>query len=576
MGAGAQGCLVHAGILNGDETLTEIAKDIFIKDVKNELLFGTEGVASLFPCGPVLQANPFAEQLDLENEEKFPDFHKNIIKNQYEKVAGQLNLAGGFMILPICDPFALGFALGIDMKIKIPKFPEGFIDFLIPNLPKLALDLELMPPIKLAAKLPGLIQIPSIPNFEIPKLPNPALDFVPGLNFDLQFALKLPIVILNVIAKLPSLLLELPNLPSAICKIVFESNLFEIRPDSGIKIAAYKVLTKKVTEMILLTAIGKVVGSSPVGIVGGFGAMFGYKTISESGDFTNDIRGKIMSYAESCVDLNYGDRTKRDEYAQRLFYTEYGDGQPRNNLPKNDPLYDKRVIGKEKTLIKASELSSCGLFVRACLFAGGARYTFKYSHDQKINTKNGRYYDFFVDEYRLINGGGVVISTLINAAKAKNAYIPPPKNDLLELKQGDLIIVYDSKFANREHVLLVAEDYNSGTYELITIEGGQIDESNSNKPTAITKKIYKNPKFATHEFKNKKNQLESPSSFTIQKNGTILLSGRRILCIIDSEIFCESMIGANSTNPTKTIEHDIFDNNDPYSDFQSGLIPKEG
>lgn len=578
MGDGARGCLVHAGVLEGDESLTPTAKNLFIQDVKNELKLGSEATPVIFPCGPSFAPNPFADQLELEDETKFPDFHKNIIKGQYEKIASQLNIQGGYTILPICDPFALGFSLGIDLKANI-KFPEGFVEFLIPNLPKLALDLELMPPIKLAAKLPGLLSLPSLPNFNIPSIPNPAFDFSPGLNADLQFALKLPELLLNIITSLPSLLLDLPNLPSAICKIVFDSKLFDVRPDSTIKLVAYKVLVRKITEMLLIVAVGKVVGSSPVGITGGFGAMFGYKTLNTGEDNQFDVRAKIIDYATACVDLSYGDKsvvndtTVRELYAQRLFYTEYGDGTPKN-IDKNDPTYDPRVIGKEKTLIKASELSSCGLLARACMFAGGAKYVFKYANKPLLNKSKVGYYDFFTDEYRTFNGSGICISTLVEAAKTKGALIDNEKSDLPSLKKGDLIIVYDPKVSNREHVMIVAKDYRRGSFVLETIEGGQADERNNNKPTAIRKKTYKNPNEFKSEFKNR-GLFESPYSFVTTKSGKVSLSGRYVYALIDGEKLCTNSQGSDVFNPSKTIEHEIYDNNNPANDLKNGYLPEE-
>ena len=48
------GCQTHAGILKqGEGTLTDIAKKKFIKEVKQEMVYGTENVPEppLFPCG---------------------------------------------------------------------------------------------------------------------------------------------------------------------------------------------------------------------------------------------------------------------------------------------------------------------------------------------------------------------------------------------------------------------------------------------------------------------------------------------------------------------------------------------
>lgn len=584
MGAGAQGCLYHAGVVNADETLTKRAVDLFIEDVKKELLLGSDGYTPVFPCGPTIAPNPFAEQLDLENEKKFPDFHKQIIHGMYEKVAKQLNLAGGFTILPICDPFALAFALGIDLDLDI-EFPDGFLDYLIPNLPKLAIDLDLMPPIKLAAKFPGLLKVPpSFPSFSVPPIPIPALNFNPGLNIDLQFALKFPKLLLNLVAQMPGLILDLPNLPSAICNIIFKSGLFSVIPEASLRIVAYKILVRKISEMMMIIVAGKVVGSSPVGVTGGMGSKLGYDPpVTKKNRKSKNPRDRMIAYAEKCVDLQWGNKsqhhdggTVQDQYVQRLLYTEYGDGSRKDNLKKDDPLYDPRVIGKKKCIEKASNSSSCGTFVRACAAAGGAKYVFKYAGQPQLNKnpKVERYYDFFTDEYRLINGEGIAIEALLQAAKSKEAVVDKPRRDLPALKKGDIIIVYDPKHSGREHVMLISKDYNPGSFSLDTIEGGQPDDKNKGRPTAIIRKTYKSTK--SSEFTKKKNRLDPPYGFEVTSGGTIKFSGREILSVIDGEKLCTSNTGASSSNPDKTIDPDFYDNNDPTADEKAGLLPVTG
>lgn len=584
MGDGAMGCLYHAGILETDEQLTQRAKDLFIEDIKKELTLGSDGFTPIFPCGPKIEPNPHAYLLELEDEKKFPDFHAQILKGQYEKIAGMLNLSGGFMILPICDPLALAFAMGIDVDLNI-SFPDGFLEYLIPNLPKLAVDLDLMPPVKLAAKFPGLLTLPpKLPvSFTIPPIPKPAFAFDPGLNIDLLFPLKIPSVLLKLIAQLPSLILDLPNLPGAVCNLVFKAGLFNVLPTATVKIVAYKVLVKKISEMLMILAAGKVVGSSPVGVTGGLGTKLGYAPpVVDQNKKKNSPRDKIVNYAEDCVDLAWSDKsaskngTGQEQYVQRLLYTEYGDGARRDNLKNDDPLYDPRVIGRKKCIDKASVQSSCGMLARAAAMAGGASYVFKYAGQPQLNKnqKVGRFYDFFTDEYRLINGQGIAISALIQAAKAKDAVIPKQKNDLPALQKGDFIVVYDPKVNNREHVMLVAEDYEPGSLQLTTIEGGQSDPKNKNRPTAIRKKTYKDTN--SQEFKEKKNVLEPPYGFTVTRRGIVQFSGREILTIIDGEKLCTSKTGSDTTNPAKTIDHDIFDSNDPSADAAAGFIPDKG
>ena len=71
-------------------------------------------VPPLFPCGKDILPNPYASLLDLEDEKKFPDFHKNIF-GTYEKIAIALNMQSDFKLLPICCPISLGFKLGVDL-----------------------------------------------------------------------------------------------------------------------------------------------------------------------------------------------------------------------------------------------------------------------------------------------------------------------------------------------------------------------------------------------------------------------------------------------------------------------------
>ena len=257
-------------------------------------------------------------------------------------------------------------------------------------------------------------------------------------------------------------------------------------------------------------------------------------------------------------------------------YTEYGDGTAKDNLDKNNAQRDARVIGKKRAIDKASSASSCGMFARACLYSAGASYVFKYRGDplKNKNAKIGRYYDFFQDEYRLVNGNGIAIDAILQAAKAKDAKIEKQKGDLPSLKKGDIIIVYDPKKSGREHVMVLTEDYSPGSQTLVTVEGGQPDPDNGRKPTAIKKKTYKS--VTSSEFKNKTKATDSPYGFLVTSTGTVKLSGREILAIIDSEKLCKSKTGTSTASPDKSFEPDFYDKNDPASDEAAGLLPAEG
>ena len=68
------GCINHANILDENDKLTIIAKKKFIDDVLTELYAGTPSTA--LQCGTPLQPNENAQQVDLSDEKKFPEFHK--------------------------------------------------------------------------------------------------------------------------------------------------------------------------------------------------------------------------------------------------------------------------------------------------------------------------------------------------------------------------------------------------------------------------------------------------------------------------------------------------------------------
>lgn len=590
MGDGAQGIQYHAGVLQSDETLTPRAIQLFIEEVKNELTLGSENYFNPLPIQPSLEPNNYPEQFRfLEDETIFPEFHENIIRGQYQKIAANLNVRGSTPLLPICDPMAVAAAL--DLKAAAPKFPQGFIEFMTPNVPKLALTLNIMPPPKLCAKFPNLIKAPpGLPNLDIGQLPNPQLL---DLNIDHLFGLKLPLVLTSLIAKAPELALKIlapPELFTFVFDAAIDAKLFQIPPGGNVKQAAYKVLTKKVGEMILFTTVGKTLGSSPIGIVGGLGRAAGYGPPEEDNEVVpQSIRDRILAYAEECVspvELSWGNKneissgfTVQDSYVQHLLYTEWGsdaEGSPRNELPSKDPQKDSRIIGKAATIHKASRMSSCGVFVRACYAAAGATYVFLYNGQPLLNRnpKTKRYYDFFLDEYRILGNGGIAIAGLAQAAKTKGALIAPVKGDLPQLKKGDSIVIYDPYVSGREHMILVARDYEPKSFVLHTIEGGQVDDRNDNKPTAIRRKKY--VLSTTDEFRKKKSVLDVPYAISFDANGYPLLDGRAINVFIDGEICCSSLLGSDATNPSDVLTATFVDSNNPQADADAGRLPKPG
>lgn len=538
------GCQVDAGIIDEECRLTDIAKRRFIEAVKNELLFGTNGLPTppLFPCGDPVAAVKFADMLDLENEAKFPDFHKNIL-GSYEKIACTLNLKSDFKFLPICCPVSLGFSLGVNVKLD---FPRGFVPFLIPNPPALALKMKIMPPPKLIAKFPSIPSIPPpLPQFEIP--PNVKMpDFNTLFDVSLAYSLGIPKLLADLAVRMPELVLKLINLPELfefVCKVAFDSNLFgSIKPESVTQIVAMKVLTAKVVEMVLIAAVGTTLGSSPGGLTGGIGSYLGYTPPPAPGDETSDDpRDVIVSYAEELVNTSYGGgNDSRDTYASRLLPVEYAE-------PSDMKVPDPRALGKARTLTMLSEVSSCGLLARACLAAAGASYVMNNRVDTSTQDPNVKlYHDFFNDRYV----EGTAIAGIFAAARAKNALIKYSRGDLPPLKRGDLIIVESRGNPGKEHVIIITDDY-AGTLTMTTIEGGQPDPDNDNKPTAIKRKQYVN------------SQQVAPGSdtYSMYVNGSneVVIAGRTVLALIDSEKLCTDRTGSDMSKSNGSVASSIND-----------------
>jgi hypothetical protein len=545
-----EGSQYDAGILDDDNNIKTKAKQKFIQDVKDELTYGTDNmpVPPLFPCGPSIPPNPFAYLLDLENEEKFPDFHKNII-GSYAKIARALNLKSDFKLLPICDPIALAAKFNVNISVK---FPTGFIPYLIPNPPLLALKMKVMPPPKLVAKFPDIPSVPpQLPSFEIPpKIKFP--DFSTLFDYSLAFAVGIPKFLINLIAQMPKLVLKLPDIPAllgSICDIAFSSNLFgDIKPDSIVQIAATKVLTTKVVEMVFIAAVGTTVGSAPGGITGGLGRILAYEP---PGDETTEEeaispRDTIVNYANDCIDLAWGKGGDiRDEYAQKLFYVEYGGGKPAENRPQDD----QRMLGKEGAITAAEIASSCGLLARACLFAANASYVTK---ETRVDTTRQDatvelYYDFFKDSYRV----GTAISGLIAAATAKGALIPRVQGDLPPMRYGDIIIVERRGDPNSGHAIVLVEDYEPGTFRMKTVEGGKPDPDNPDYGSAIRKVQYVNGA--------KEKPKQGESRMFVDLNKDLFINGRTVLALIDSEILCTSTVGSDMSNPQPAVVASIRD-----------------
>ena len=278
-------CQVDAGILNNDGELTEAAKQKIIKEVKNEITFGTANMPKpIISCGPNVPPQPNAEALDLEDRSKFPDFHEKAL-NIYRSIANFLNFEGQFMFAPLVyDPIAIGAALDAP-NIPDIKFPEEFIPLAlggpatIPTLaPLLGLD-----PIKLPDQIASLI-VPKVPSLSIPSFNTDIVKFPALAAFELKPYVPIngipPIVstFIELALKIPTLLPDLLrfNFDGA-CETVINAGLFgDVVQGATMQVALAKALSRATVECIIIAIVGATVGSSAQGITGGLGQVFGY------------------------------------------------------------------------------------------------------------------------------------------------------------------------------------------------------------------------------------------------------------------------------------------------------------
>jgi hypothetical protein len=282
-GVSPNGTLNDAGVLGPDDRLTPSTKKKFIDEVENEMRFGTPAIA--FPCGPSVPAYPLSAMMDLHDENLYPDFHKNWVL-LYEQIAQGFNLAKpiGPILVP-GDP-TVPFP---DLNIPFPDL-IGMISF-PPEIPKLAAKL---PSYGLKMEIPEIIlklqatippKIPDIPKFPF-DLPSVDLNLW-HLDYRLKLIMELPKLLFDL--ALPNLdwilkLLRLDLFLGDLCKIV-RANAFKPNPAAkGVDFtdaAASLVLARNTTKFVGLSLVSLLVGSSPIGIVGGVGAQMGFKEPEE-------------------------------------------------------------------------------------------------------------------------------------------------------------------------------------------------------------------------------------------------------------------------------------------------------
>jgi hypothetical protein len=389
------GCLVDAGILNPDKTLSQNAKDNFIKEVKEIIIYGSANTPtpSLFGCGDEIPPTPGAtfENIKLEDETIYGSFHRDILKNKYEKFAAALDVESTHSLLPlIADPLALAGKLGVDLPA--PSFPDGFIPYFSGLLiPKLSLDLfdagipdYLFPP-ALAAKLPDFISIPQPPalfplpaalpppipgvtppplpevtppefpdipqlsDLAIPQIPTPPVELALGelLSVDVAIVKTIPKLLGGIIADIPKLVLKLTDLPSLfsdICKKVSESGMFgEEKENEKLKKIYNRVLSKKLSSCLFTAALASTIGSGKGSVSSAVSEKATNVPAPPAPPPTQtpvpSWQDRIKSKADTCSGLSYG-RDKRN-YVEILYYVEHVNSiSPSNNVST----YGKPVI----------------------------------------------------------------------------------------------------------------------------------------------------------------------------------------------------------------------------------------
>lgn len=623
------GCMVHAGILTphgGDpkkSVLTsgypEAAKERFIEDMIKEL----SGDSPPFPCGdPNPPMNPvIMEQLkrDLPDEEKYPDFHKNIL-GYYQELAQGMDVPSEYNALPVGDPVAIGASLGIN--ISIPSLGD-FIPFLIPNPPLLAVKLEI--PIPDIPKLPDMLlklPLPKLPpalDIPLPELPQmglglPSLEIPNFLSMKLAMIEGFPDFMVDLMGKVPGFALkfitgDLPGVMGDICKLIVDSGLFgkKIPPDENGKdpdqvlMAARKVLARKMAQMCLVQAIAKTLGTAPGGLVGQLSRGFMYSPPE------GDEPGGEKSPEDKA-------RDRMVEACEKMAGTYWSD-DPETYAQFLDPLAftenSKAAVEKFKTA------SSCGLFGRAVLREGGARAYFdpNADPDNVVNffkenpagmpppesipsTPTGGkvgdkyiYRDIFSDIFDPSKTNP--IGAMIAVAHARGAMKWAPwnniyadrnkikqarKKSLPTLKRGDIIIIFDLARPNRDHVIVVADDYKEGNPNLFTVEGGASDSGNKNKASYTKYKPCTGIKAKTYVMQDPYTQSAfgaDPENMGPSLDGTFrMLSGRAVGYIIDSW----ALISGNPNPNTPQPNSDPIAAKDQYLPSKIGdtVAPGEG
>jgi len=367
------GVMVHTGFLDENKKLTPEAKDMFIREVKELVIYGSENLPNPTPfkCGdPLPPAGPqmTMETFKLEDPNLYNSFHVDIIQNRYEKFLVMLDTEPTFSLLPtLADPIALaGKAFSVNLP-PIP-FPTGFLPYFSGLLvPKLFVDLakrgvkDFLTPADLAKKLVELASVPKppvpvplvpVPTPAIPDVPDlpppppvplpegslelppvdiavtpPQIAYSEVLTRDISALIGIPQFIAQLVSKIPTLAPkfgDLSSIFSELCGLARDSGIFpQSDSNNSIEKAVNVVFSRRLAEAALVTSMSMTLGSSNGSAVSSIGKdPIGLKppeppTPTPPAATPNEI---VYQFANKCINLSYG--KNEQVYSAMLFYYE--------------------------------------------------------------------------------------------------------------------------------------------------------------------------------------------------------------------------------------------------------------
>lgn len=326
MSAEDPGCIHGAGALKDGKLSPETYNQI-IEDIKRAGEIGFANV-SLFPCSANIPPAIGIVPQDLEDKDKYPEFHKDIM-GMFEKVALTFDIKGNYLsiLFPFWDPFSLALKLGLD----IPTFNIPDLPFLTPPDLALALNIKLPDLMKLAISLPGIPKLPTVP---MPKLPDYNLLFPPGLDARFQFDLGLWNLLVPPQIPFPSLpdLPKLIALPPDICFIIepiVKAGIFGPAEAGDLsKVIAVQVLATFTGQCATVAVTSQIIGDGgKAGVTGQMGKSFGWQKAvpAEGNDMDAKARNVIIEAFKQ--EFNREPTLKEAQFVQIIARMENGYGK---------------------------------------------------------------------------------------------------------------------------------------------------------------------------------------------------------------------------------------------------------